>query len=89
MAKLSKNQRDLVVLGALLAAIAGVLVWMLSRGGEEQASTYQPRSLDTAIDTELFTSAEFRRLRSNVDLPLDPGAKGRENPFAPYGAAPQ
>lgn len=85
MPKLTKNKRDLIVLGVLLLAIAGALIWLLSGGAEEPSDLYQPKKIDTVIKDGIFGTAEFRRLRPNVDLPLEPGAKGRENPFAPYG----
>lgn len=82
--KSSKNRRQLIVLGALLAAIVGVLVFYFSRTGPVQEEAYRSKELSTEIPKAIFERAEYRRLKSPVDLPVQSGPTGRPNPFTPY-----
>ncbi len=82
--KMSKNQRQLIVLGALLAVIAGVLIFYFSRSQPSYEEAYRQKELSTEIPKAIFEQAEYRRLTSPVELPLQPGPTGRPNPFIPY-----
>ena len=86
MAKISKSQRDMIILGGVLAVTVGVLIWFFAKGSQTPQETYQPKSVDTQIKRELFEMAEFRRLRQPVPLPLEPGAMGRSDPFSAYAS---
>lgn len=82
--KLTKSQKQLALLGTILAAIVAVLGIFVFKPPEEQTAPYQPKSIDTRIPKDALEHPEYERLRLPVDLPLQPGRMGRENPFEPY-----
>lgn len=81
----SKKQVQLIVLAVLVAAIVGVLIYIVSSGPELPAPSYAAKRIDAAVSEEVFEHPVYRRLQPSVSLPLDPGPMGRPNPFRPYG----
>lgn len=84
MKKLTKNQKQLILLGVLFAAILAVLGVFVFRPTETVQDTYVPKTVDTRIPDELVKRQDFRNLRLPIELPLVVGRMGRENPFEPY-----
>jgi hypothetical protein len=83
--KLTKSQRQLVTLGVLMAAIIGVLAFVVVKPPSSSTTeTYSQRTVDTAIPDGVLKHPAYRGLSSPVDLPLVPGRTGRDNPFEPY-----
>lgn len=85
MAKLTKTQKQFILLGALLATILIVVIWVSGGGGGGEAvmGTYVPKTVSTRLSEDVFTHPEFSKLKSPVSLPLSPGTAGRDNPFDP------
>lgn len=84
---MTKERKQLVLLGVLLAAIAVVLIaFVFKPGGEAPPAEtpYQAASIDPAIPDGVVKHPEYRSLASPVELPLVPGKTGRDNPFEPY-----
>lgn len=84
MKKLTKSQRQLIMLGVLMAAIVAVLAIFVFKPPQVQVTTYVPRSVDTGVPDAVLKHPAYRGLSSPVDLPLSPGQTGRDNPFEPY-----
>lgn len=98
---LTKSQKQLVALGAILVAIVVVLAAYVFKPPASTVESFTPQRVDTSISKDVLAVPEFRRLASPIaapagyaagtgtaatggDVPLVPGATGRENPFAPY-----
>ena len=84
MAKLSKSQKQLVLLGLVLATIVVVLAIFFVKPTEIIRKVYVPPTVDTAISKRLLLIPEYKKLTTPVQLPLVPGRAGRPNPFLPY-----
>jgi|GEM_PF-2518431 len=82
--KLNKSQKQLIVLGAVMAAIVVVLGIVFFSPAPYTETPYQAKTVDTAIPTDVVDHPEYVQLRLPVDLPLVPGRMGRDNPFEPY-----
>jgi hypothetical protein len=82
---LKKEQKQLILLGVLLAAIVGVLAWYLLRPTVTTMETYASKEVRTDIPSAVLEHPEYRKLSLPVELPLTaPAKKGRQNPFEPY-----
>lgn len=82
--RLTKSQKQLIMLGTVLAATVVVLgVFVFKPEGFVQ-TPYQAKDVDTAIPRDVVEHPEYGRLRLPVELPIVPGRMGRENPFEPY-----
>ena len=68
--KMSKNQRQLIVLGALLAVIAGVLIYYFSRSQPSYEEAYRQKELSTEIPKAIFEQAEYRRRGGKFIIPI-------------------
>lgn len=84
MKKLTKSQKQLLLLAALFAAIVVVLAVFIFKPPAPVAETFTPKIVDTHIPKDILQQPEYRRLSLPVALPLVPGRTGRENPFEPY-----
>ncbi len=85
MAKLTKSQKELILLGLVLATIVIVLsVYIFKPAPPAEEEVYAPKTVDTRIPKDLLEQPEYHRLRLPVELPIVPGRMGRDNPFAPY-----
>ncbi len=82
--KFTKSQKQMILLGAILAAIVIVLGIFVFSPEEFVETPYQPQSVDAAIPRTVIEHPEYRTLRMPVELPLVPGRMGRDNPFEPY-----
>ncbi len=81
----SKNQKQLIVLGALLAAIITVIaIYFFKPPTDVAVEPFVAPSVDTRIVDDLLKHPEYRRLELHVELPVVPGRMGRENPFEAY-----
>lgn len=81
---LTKSQKQLILLGVLLAAIVAVLGLTVFRPETFESAPYQPKAVDAVIPREVIDHPEYRSLKLPVELPLTPGVMGRDNPFEPY-----
>jgi hypothetical protein len=80
---MTKSQKEMLMLGALVAAIIGVLGYYLIRSGKEGApQPYKPRAVNTSLPEGLFKHPEYQRLSAPVKLPLEAGAVGNASPFS-------
>lgn len=84
MKKLTKSQKQLIGLAAVLSAIVVVLAIFVFKPPAVAPETFTPKAVDTSISKDVLQQPEYRRLTLPVDLPLVPGRTGRENPFVPY-----
>ena len=84
MKKLNKSQKQLIVLGGVLAAIVVVLGLYFFSPSAFVDTPYQPKTVDTSIPKDVVEHPEYSSLRLPVELPLVPGRLGRDNPFEPY-----
>lgn len=82
--KLTKSQKQIALLGGIMTAIVVVLGIFVFKPPADQVAPYQPKSVDTRIPKDVLENPEYDRLRLPVELPLQPGRMGRENPFEPY-----
>jgi hypothetical protein len=82
--RLTKSQRQMILLGGILAVIVVVLGIFVFKPETFTEAPYQPKVVDTSIPTEVIEHPEYRRLRLPIDLPLVIGRMGRDNPFEPY-----
>ncbi|HJV33138.1 MAG TPA: hypothetical protein VJ694_03870 [Patescibacteria group bacterium] len=81
---LTKSQKQLIVLGGIVAATVIVLgIFVFKPEGFTEAP-YVPKTLDSRIPKTVVEHPEYRQLRMPVELPLVPGRMGRDNPFEPY-----
>lgn len=84
---MTKDQKQLAMLGGLVAAIVIVLVvFVLKPGGPAapEEGAFAPRAVETRVPDGVLKHPEYRKLSSPVELPLKPGQTGRDNPFEPY-----
>lgn len=98
MKPLTKSQKQLIMLGAIMAAIVVVLAVYVFKPQASYVETFAPPTVDTTISKAVLTMPEYRLLSSPVVapsgyasgtgtsgvVPIVPGPTGRENPFAPY-----
>lgn len=84
MKKLTKSQKQLILLALVLAAIVVVLAVFIFKPPAPVVETYTPQTVDTRISKDLLQQPEYRRLSLPIDLPLVPGRTGRPNPFVPF-----
>jgi len=86
MKKLTKTQKQFMMLGGLVAVIIGVIIWVSvgGGGGELGVKEYKAKTISTKLADDVFENPEFKKLQSPVTLPLTPGVAGRENPFKPF-----
>jgi len=84
MKKLTKNQKQLLILGGLIAAILATLAIFVFRPTPPPPATVVTKTIDPRIPEDLVKSQAYRSLRLQADLPLVPGMMGRNNPFEPY-----
>lgn len=82
--KLNKSQKQIIVLGGVMAAIVIVLGIFFFSPASFVETPYQPKTVDTAISMDVIEHPEYGRLQLPVELPLVPGRMGRDNPFEPY-----
>lgn len=82
--RLTKSQKQLYLLGGTVAAIVVVLGIFVFKTETVREAPYVPKSVDAAIPKTVIEHPEYRVLSLPVDLPLEPGLTGRENPFEPY-----
>jgi hypothetical protein len=82
--RLNKSQKQLMLLGGLVAVIIVVFGIYFFSPETFTEEPYTPKTVDTAIPTDVVENPEYRRLRLPVELPLVPGRLGRDNPFEPY-----
>ncbi len=81
---LTKSQKQLILLGGILATIVVVLGIFVFSPETFTETPYQPKSVDVVIPDDVLEHPEYRALRLPVELPLVPGRMGRDNPFEPY-----
>ncbi len=84
MSKLTKSQKQLILLGVVLAAILVVLAIFIFKPPALLQEVFAPKTIDTRIPDDVLKAPEYRHLIMPVELPLVPGPTGRPNPFAPY-----
>ncbi|HTK60698.1 MAG TPA: hypothetical protein VL283_05860 [Candidatus Baltobacteraceae bacterium] len=82
--RLSKSQKQLILLGGLMAVIVVVLGIYFFSPQAFNEEPYKPKTVDTDIPKDVVEHPEYRRLRLPVELPLTVGRMGRDNPFEPY-----
>ncbi len=83
--QLTRTQKQLILLGALVAAILALIaIFMFKPPSVASAPTYVAPKVETRIPNDLIERPEYRRLELRVDLPVTPGLLGRDNPFEPY-----
>lgn len=82
--RLTKSQKQLILLGAILATIVVVLGIFVFKPETFVQAPYQPKQVDTVIPRAVVEHPEYPRLRLPVELPIVPGRMGRDNPFEPY-----
>jgi len=82
--KITKSQKQLMLLGVLVAMIIGVLIYFVSSGASLPREVYEAKKIDTDLSGEVFDHPEYKKLRSPITLPVTAGPVGRENPFEPY-----
>lgn len=96
---LNKSQKQLIMLGGIMAAIVVVLAIYVFKPPPSSVESFTPPTVDTNISKAILTEPEYRRLSSPIsapagtvsgtdttsgDVPISPGATGRPNPFDPY-----
>jgi hypothetical protein len=85
MPQLTRTQKQLILLGVLVAAILVLIaVFMFKPPSISKAPAYVAPKVETKIPSDLIERPEYRRLELRVDLPVVPGRMGRDNPFEPY-----
>ena len=86
MAKMTKTQKELLALVAILVVGGGALAYFYLGGQAPSGAIgeYQPPQVDTSFSRNVFDNPEYPKLSTPVHLPLDPGPHGRDNPFQPY-----
>ncbi|MFA5853915.1 MAG: hypothetical protein WC866_02395 [Patescibacteria group bacterium] len=85
MPQLTRTQKQLIVLGVLVAAILVLIaVFMFKPPSISKAPTYIAPKIETKIPNDLLERPEYRLLELRVELPVAPGRMGRDNPFEPY-----
>lgn len=84
MKKLTKSQKQLIMLAVIFGAIVVVLAVFVFRPPPPTTESFTPKTVDTRIPMDLLQQPEYRRLSLPIDLPLVPGRTGRSNPFEPY-----
>ena len=83
---LTKNQKQMIMLGGILATIVVVLGIFFFSPETFIETPYAPPIVDTEIPVTVLEHPEYRQLRlpPKLELPLVPGRMGRDNPFEPY-----
>ena len=81
---LTKSQKQIALLGGILTVIVVLLGIFVFKPESLVVTPYQPKTVDTEIPADVLAHPEYKRLRLPVDLPLEPGRLGRDNPFEPY-----
>lgn len=85
MKKLTKSQKQLIGLAAVLATIVIVLaIFVFKAPVSIEGEVFVPKTLDSQISKTVLGKPEYPRLTLPIALPLVPGKTGRPNPFAPY-----
>lgn len=84
MKKLTKSQKQLIILGIIMASIVVVLAIFVFKPPVASKPTFTAQTVDTSISKDILGKPEYRRLSAPVPLPLVPGRTGRPNPFEPY-----
>jgi hypothetical protein len=93
MARNTKTKKQLIILCCLIGAILIILLYVyLNNGTVDIASTFTEPMVDKSFSQSVFDNPEYPKLqKSAVALPLDPGPKGRDNPYESFSndAAPK
>lgn len=85
MPQLTRTQKQLILLGVLVAAILIVIaVFMFKPPSITRGPVYVAPQVETRIPNDLLERPEYRKLELRVELPVVPGRMGRDNPFEPY-----
>lgn len=77
-----KTQRQLIVLGLVVLASVGVLVYsFLGGGGAVNVAPFTPPKVEQGFSRAVFENPEYSKLSTPLRLPIQIGPVGNRDPF--------